>query len=358
MTLAELKAKYATILDGAKTANRSLSAAEQTELDTMKAEITALESNAQAAADAIQARNAAAAAANAGTPAAFNLPKNDYLRDLCRIALHQQPVHARSFTSGSADVGNKEVIADVVRVFEQQSPILAKFNNLQKRSTGVAFQYTKITQGSSPGYKKTEGVAGTADTTSTVTMGVANFKTYSGETVLVSAEIIADAVADIAKETIGLGMAKGTLAFDADCVTVLESAFGVTPTYPDSIGTTWSLTDLSNAYFAIPNRNRYGVKYLLNPVDAAAIVAQLTTINAAFTSVIGLDKDSIVVDQNVPAGVAIVGYLDLALAIGLVEPVRVWTQEVSAGVNIEAQPRFAVALRDGTALAARKLKTA
>ena len=53
--------------------------------------------------------------------------------------------------------------------------------------------------------------------------------------------------------------------------------------------------------------------------------------------------------MSFPADKVAISNLDLALAIGMKEPVRVWTQQISEGVQYEVQPRFAVASRDGSA---------
>lgn len=348
MTVDELKKQYTAILEAAKTEKRSLKETEIADLDRIKSEIEAATkqaANADAAAKQIadreaQLRSIAAAQTtikeNLGT-----LDKNTYLRSIAK---------------GSADVGNKEVVSDVVRAFESQSPIFAAHKNVQNRSTGNAFSFTKVTQGAgAAGYIKVEGVAGTEDTTSAVTVQSVAFKLYDSQRIAVSQEMLDDAAADIAAEIIGLGSAKSTMKFDTDCVTKLASAFG---TIPETAGTTWAVADLIAAYLEIPNRNRYEVSYVCNGSTAAALLALFTTENAPALAAIGFSKDTLVIDSNVAANTLIVGNVTLALALGMKTPVRIFTQESSAGRDFEVQPRLAVELRDATALAARVLAAA
>lgn len=346
--------EYRAVLDKAKAENRSLNSDEAQRLDILKAEIDK-DVNARAAAAELERREteyrsiaAAQGAIDKTAPAAAD-PRpgaNAYLRSIAK---------------GNADVGNKEVIADVVRQFESQSPIFAAHANVQQRSTGNAFQFTKVTKGSTDGYAKTEGNTGRTDGTGTgataSSVGVATiaFTTYSGELMTVTQEMLDDAAADVAAEVIGLGSGKATMAFDADAITELESAF---LSYTDTAATTWAVADLIDIFLAIPNRNRYGVKYVTSAATAAKLLALMTTDNAPALAAIGFSKDSLVIDDNVTTDVVLGGNITLALAIGMRVPVRVFTQEVSAGRNFEVQPRLAVALRDATALAARKRKAA
>jgi HK97 family phage major capsid protein len=340
MTIEQLKAEYAAILALGKTENRSLAAAETAKLDTLKLEIEKLEREgaALAAANKRETENRSIAAAQETIKNGLgSMDKNTYLRSLAK---------------GSQDVGNKEVLADVVRQFETESPIFAAHKNVQKRSTGNAFSFTKITSGGA-GYAKTEGNAGTADTASAATIASVVFLTYSGQKITVTQEMIDDSAADIAQEVIVLGSAKATTKFDIDAVAALET-YG---TPADTAATTWALSDLVAAYFELPNRNRNtNVKYICAPATAAAIVNMLNATDAPKAAVIGLSADSIIVDDHVTAGHVLVCDPTLALAIGIKVPARIFVDEVSEGRVYEAQPRLAVALRDSTAISGRKLK--
>ena len=191
----------------------------------------------------------------------------------------ESAIESRNLAAASQEVGGKETIADVVRVFEQQSPILKNFGNLQRRSTGRTFNFTRFTtpaaQGLAKGYVKTEGVAGTEDTTFTIGMADVAFSTYSSQKVVVTNELLDDAAADISKEVVTFGMAKSTMKFNDDCITalLLGNAGQI------SAATTWALQDLASSYYSIPNRNRYGVKYLMNGPTAALLVSQLTVVS-------------------------------------------------------------------------------
>ena len=388
MKLGELKEKFVSLMRQASTERRSLNEAEMGELQKLQADIVAAEKadaapaaevehrSAAAVAAAgvtavtperaaeilkgLEARNMAVVAASAGAVMAVkNL--NDFLRNAGRACLTEN----RSWTEAAQDVGGKEVIADVVRVFEQQSPILKAFTNLQHRSTGRTFSYTKIVTTSAlglhKGTTKSEGVAGAEDTTTSITMADITFVTYTGRKVIVSNEMLDDAAADLAKEVVTFGMAGATMKFNDAALTALKAGIG---TGDDQIGwiltagTTWDLADLSAAYFSIPNRNRYGVKYTMNGATAGKIVAQLTTWNKVFTDLIELKPENIVVDMSMDANRIVIGNMDLTLAIGIKEPVRVWTNEVSEGVEYEVQPRLAVANRDYTASVGVALKGA
>lgn len=366
MNLAQLKAKATAILEGAKTANRSLTDLENVELANIKAEIAKLEAaeeqarsasaasaqaqaeaNRKAAADAEAARSAAAAAAQKPDP--YKMPKNEYLRSIAK---------------GAADVGNKEVIDDVVRQFNLTSPIFAAHQNVQRRSTGNTFSFTKITSGGT-GYRKTEGNAGSADTVSAASMVSVSFITYSGQKILLSQEALDDYAADVAQEVIVIGTSQSSIAFGNDCIKAMKTAFGgvyngsgtetTPPTFTQTDSTAWALSDLIGAYYDIPVRNRYGVKFVMHPSTAEAIVGLLTVDKSPQAAWIGLTKENIVEDESMDTDVVFVGNLTLALAIGMKVPVRVWMQDVSEGKNVEVQPRLAVALRDSSAIAARQL---
>jgi HK97 family phage major capsid protein len=341
VTLSEMKARYQAILDGAKTANRSMTSAETTELDKLKADIARIESEAaEGVRNAQQDRSAAAARQSEAKPQ--DVDKNTYLRSIAK---------------GSADVGNKEVVADVVRQFNLTSPIFAAHTNVQRRSTGNAYQFTQIAKGGA-GYVKTEGAAGTTDSASTATMVAQAFKTYSGQKILVTQEALDDFEADIAAEVLTLGLAKSTVAFGVDCVTALKSAFLVSTTFTptQTAATSWAMADLVAAYYEIPVRNRTGVKFICAPATAKALVSLLTLDNGPQAAAIGLKPENIVEDDSVDTDVCFLGNITLALAVGMKVPVRTFIQEVSEGKTFEVQPRFAVGLRDGTALSVRLRK--
>jgi len=338
MNLSEMKAKIVSILETAKTQNRSFTKAETDEMDNLKAEIAKVEKEAAEGVQRAQEERSAAAARLNGPPTQ-TMKTNEYLRSIAK---------------GEANVGNIEIINDVVRQFNLTSPIFAAHQNVQKRSTGNAYEFTRISSGGA-GYAKPEGNAGTSDNTSAATMVSVPFKTYSGQTILVTQEALDDYAADIGQEVIVLGTAKATVAFGADCVAILKSAFStLTPT----AGSAWTLDDVVAAYYEVPVRNRSGIKYICAPVTAKALTRLITLDTSPQAEWIDLTKENIVEDESMDADLLFVGNPTLALAIGMKQPVRVWTQEVSQGTNFEVQPRLAVALRDATALAARKLKAA
>jgi HK97 family phage major capsid protein len=349
--IAELKTKYQGTLDTVKTENRAMTAAETTSLDTIKGEIAALEKQAKdekagqdaaAVADAVQNRNAAALRAG-GQKNPSEMDKNSYFRSIAK---------------GGQDIGNKEVIADIVKQFNLTSPIFAAHANVQKRSTGNTYEFAQISKGGA-GYVKTEGNAGTTDSASALTMVAQTFKTYSGQKVLVTQEAMDDAAFDLSQEVTTLGLAKATLAFGADCVTALKSAFLVSTTFTptETAATSWAISDVVAAYYEIPVRNRAaGVKFICAPATAKALITLLTLDNSPQAAAIGLTKENIIEDDSVDADVLFIGSITLALAIGMKIPVRTFVQEVSEGTTFEVQPRFAVGLRDGTALAVRKRK--
>jgi len=338
MDLNEMKSKCVAIYEQAATQNRTLNAAEAAETDALRAEIAKVEKEAQEGVQkALEERNAAAAKFLA--PDTANMKTNEYLRSIAK---------------GSQNVGNIEVVNDVVRQFNQTSPIFAAHKNVQMRSTGNAFEFTRISAGGA-GYVKAEGAAATADSTSAATMISVPFKTYSGQTILVTQEALDDFAADISQEVIILGTAKATVAFGVDCIAAMKSAF---TTFTATAGTAWTFNDIQAAYYEIPIRNRQGgVKYICSPTTAKALNSFLTLNISPQSEGIGLTKENIVEDESMDNDLLFVGDPTFILAVGMRTPVRVFVQEVSQGKNFEVQPRFAVALRDGTALAARKLKS-
>ena len=235
--VADLKGKYKAKMDTVTvTGTASLTAAETTELDGWEAEIKRLEgeigtvaNNQNAAKAEVEKRNAALAKMLADTPGNSSVrtqTSNDVIR--------------RSITKGGTEVGDVEVVNDVVRVYNTESPFFAAHTAKQMRLTGTTYTYPKVVPGGA-GYAKTEGVAGTADTASTITMVTAPFKTYSSQIVTVSQEMLDDAGFDVASEVTQMGMSKSTQAFDTDAVTALGT-FGTPATTPT---TAWAVSDMS-----------------------------------------------------------------------------------------------------------------
>jgi HK97 family phage major capsid protein len=337
--LQEKKARFRAIMEKAKTENRSFVKEETDEMNALKAEIEAAEADLSAAA-ASAAQNRSAAAARITVPVGA---KKKNLN-----------AHLRSITKASSEVGDVEVVDDVVRVYVAQSPIFRAHQGKQLRLTGTAFTYPKVTAGTG-GYKKTEGNDATSDSGSTITMVTLAFSTYSSQQITVSQEMLDDAGFDVGAEVEAIGMSKSTAAFDADAVTALET-YDATPT--ETAGTNvWAMSDLVAAYFELPDRNRQGVKFITAPATAASIIALLTNTNAPQAAVIGLTAENIIIDDNVTAGLVLVCNPTLALAIGMKQQVRIFMQEQSKGRVYEVQPRMAVGLRDVTAVTGRKLKT-
>src|SRR5262249_26839976 len=157
-------------------------------------------------------------------------------------------------------------------------------------------------------YAKTEGNSGTSDTASAATMVAVPFKTYSGQTVLVTQEALDDYAADIGQEVITLGTAKSTIAFGVDCITALKSAFLVSSTFTptERAATTWALGDLLGAYYEVPVLTRYGVKFICAPATAQAMVNLITLTTNPQADWIGLTKENIVEDESMDAGVLFV----------------------------------------------------
>ena len=98
MNLNELKSKYVAILETGRTENRFYTAAEITEMDALKGEIAKAE---KAATDAVQEalEQRSAAAARLQGPDTMKMKTNEYLRSIAK---------------GSQNVGNLEVVNDVV----------------------------------------------------------------------------------------------------------------------------------------------------------------------------------------------------------------------------------------------------
>jgi HK97 family phage major capsid protein len=353
MTLAEILAKieeakgrYAAIVDKVATENRARVKEEVDGLAAIKTEIAALEvrrkdaQNVADAAAAVEARNAAAARASAQGQGAAPQTSNEFYR---------------AITKSTSTVGTKEVVADVVRVYESQSPLFAAHQNKQMRLTGEKYTYPKVTAGTG-GYAKTEGNAGTADGGgTTITMIDATFVTYSSQTITVSQEMLDDAGFDISGEIAAVGLAKSTAAFDAAAATALLT-YDASPT--ETAATSWALSDLIAAYYEIPTRNRTGVKFIMPSATVPAILNLLTADNAPKAAAIGLSAENIIVDDNITATQVVVCNPTFALAIGMKSQVRVFVDEVSAGRTYEVQPRLAVGLRDTTAVSGRILKAA
>ncbi len=360
MTILEnLKAEYEKLLRTAHLENRGLTVDETKRADQFKAEIVEAEriereanavvvagmtaratertAAAQAAVNAEEQKRSAAAAASGLRQ---DLPSNEYYRSLAK---------------GAVDVGNKEVVADVVRVYQSASPIFAAHTNVQTRSTGMTFTFTRIRPDLSKGYVKTEGASGRDDSTTTIEIVPVPFKLYDSESVLVTQELLDDATVDLGAEISSAGLAKSGTAFGADLVTALMSAVA-TPT--ETAATTWAISDLAGAYFGLPLRNRVGLRYIMNSQTAKAVVDLLGVEAGPRLAAIGLSAESILVDEAVTNDVIILANVALALAVGQKTPVRVLVVEVSAGRTYELQPRFAVALRDGTAVAVIKRKSA
>lgn len=406
-TLVDLKAKSAAILDTVKTEKRNFTAAETALLDTYKRDIDRMEAEADRARVAKQTeefRSASLAAATSAALAAVEkasasiqvadrgaanrgMTANEWIKTLARARFgnldarermrsveHAQasPEYARNVerifaARGDADemrniakstsnVGDEDFVADVVRQFNDSTPILKAHQNVQRRSSGNTYRYFRVIPGGA-GYAKTEGVAGSSDTVTAISPVDQPFTTYSGQTVLVTQEAMDDYAADVAKEVINVGMSKATIAFGAAIVTALESNFLVSSTFTPTakIGGSLAFQDILNAWSRIPVRNRYGVKFMGNSSVIAELIGLLTNVNVPQAQAIGFTPDSLLeIDSGDGSfgsvNALFVGNPTLSLAIGMKVPVRVWTQEVSAGVNMEVQPRFAVGLRDGTAL--------
>jgi HK97 family phage major capsid protein len=336
--LQEKKARYRTIMDKAKAENRSFIKEETEEMDALKTEIEAAEAEvAAAAANATQ--NRSTATTRITVPVGGAAKKKTY------------NTYLRSITKGSSEVGDVDVVADVVRAYQNQSPVFAAHQGKQLNLTGTAYTYPRITAGTG-GYKKTEGVDATSDTGSAITMVTQAFSTYSSQQITVSQEMLDDAGFDVAAEIESLGMAKSTQAFDVDAVAALRT-YTVTPTV--SLTTAWAMADLVAAYFEIPTRNRYGVKFFCNGVTAGLLIATINTNTQAQADLIGFKAENIIVDDNVAAGLVMLANPTLALAIGMKQQVRIFVQEQSKGRVYEVQPRMAVGLRDATAVAGRTL---
>jgi HK97 family phage major capsid protein len=338
---------FKAIVDAAKKENRSLTEAEDKQLDDLKAEIARLDE----------------AASNAKLAGEQHARREAELRSFAAAQTVRPEIEAmdksklfRSITTGGADVGNVDFINDVVKQFEEQSPLFAAHGNVQRRSTGNSFSYTQIAPGTQTASLKVEGNAGSADETCSVVIATTTFGTYSGGIVLISQEMLDDAAADIAQEITALGMAKGILKFDKALVDLLEAAAVVSGDIPETANTTWDLSDLIAMYFSIPMRNRRGIKWIGNATMMGTIVDLMDFEDTAKTALIGLTPENLIVDSNSAADTLIACNPTLALSIGIKQPVRVFRQEVSAGSNFEVQPRLAAGLRDATAVVGREKK--
>jgi hypothetical protein len=331
-TVTELQTEYKAKLESIASEKRSMSEAEVKELDAMKSAIDTAKNeetlNAKKSALEVEMRSIREAQDTIKSKL-DTVDKNTYLRSIAK---------------GSADVGNKEVVADVVRAYVSQSPLYAAHQNVQVRSTGNAYSFTQITGGGT-GYVKTEGNAGTADDTTAAAMVSQAFKLYSGQKIVISQEALDDFAADIAQEITSVSLAQSVMAFAADAYTALN-----TITKTDTASTSWALTDITGAYLALPARNLFGVKYIMNGTTAASVVDLLDYEDNLKAAFIGLDKSNIIIDSSCTSGTIYVGNPTLALAIGRKDPIRIFVQEVSEGKSFEAQPRLAVALRDATAM--------
>jgi HK97 family phage major capsid protein len=340
MDLAKLKAEYKGILDKAKTENRSISKDEEARIEILKAEIAKAEKAIadQADAQAAQLRSIAAAQS---IDAAVKKTANDVYRSIAK---------------GNNEVNDQIVISDIVRQFQQISPIFAAHENIQTWATGTPYTFIKVTKGANDnGAKKAEGDAGTADAGSAMAPVQVAFSVYSGDIITITQEMLEDAKFDVAKEVITLGMAKGVLLWDNDAADALLE-YDEEPT--ETADTAWAISDLIKAYFEIPQRNRYGIKFVCSPVGAAALVDLMDFEDTAKLAAIGLTMENLVVSDNMPDDQILLCNITLALAAARKEPVRVVKLDVSAGQTVEVQPRMAVALRDATAVAGRKLKAA
>lgn len=363
------KADMKKVLDQAKSENRSITAAETSTLDGIKAEIdklvaskaaTSREEVAGQVAAAIEARSTAAATVTATVK---EPDANTFLR---------------SVTRGAVNVGDVVFNDDVVRVFNETSPLFES-SKVDTKQTGETYKFIKITGGNTGGGRKAEGIAGNNDTNTTVTPASVIFTTYSGESCLISTEMSDDAGFDVSAEVTGAGLAKCMYKFGGDAVATMASAFstdngtnggtltatsyagnssGSTVTYYPLLtnASTFAASDLVSLYYEVPARNRDGAKFICNATTAAKIVSIITNTNDPQITWIGFTKDSVVEEPAMPTDVVFFGNPAKVLAVGMKKPIRVFVQEVSAGKTIEPQPRIAVALRDSTAVSARYRK--
>lgn len=322
--MTELQNEMKTILEDGKK-NGKLSADQEIRLDAIKAELDRAN---------VEARSAAASAS------------------IKPVAAKDSNAILRSISKGSAEVNDVTFVNDVVRQFELTSPLFASHGNIQKRSNGMTYHFTKVTSGGA-GYVKTEGVAGTDDSASAVAIGSVDFSTYSGQKILVTQEAFDDYAVDLMQELTTVGMAKTSVAFGSACVSALQGAFS--STYTSTATTSWAVTDLINAYYTLPVRHLGNVKYLVNRATAAKLVNLFDHEDAKKLETIGFDKGSILIDDAMATDRLIVTNPTIALAVAMKVPVRVVKLEVSEGYTLEVQPRLAVALRDSSAVAQRKL---
>lgn len=346
--LAARKQEYKDLLAKAKKENRALTDEETTRADQLHAEIDGLEKTERDRQDAVAAaqakrdeqhRSLAAAAAGAEVDPPKQTANEFY----------------RSVAKGDQVIGNEEVTADVVRAYESMSPIYAAHKNIQDRSTGNTFYFTKVVADTATGEQKAEGASGSTDTTTTLESVGVEFKKYSSQKVLITSEMLEDSAADVSAEISAVGMAKSVMKFTADAVTALMSADAAPA---ESTGTAWTIGDMVNMFFAMPPRHRNNLSWVCNGTTAAALVNLLGTEAGPRLAAIGFTAESIVADDLMPADRLVLTNITLALAIGRKVPIRVFSQDVPSGREYEVQPRLAAALRDGTAVVIRKRKTA
>ena len=149
-----LTEQYKAILEKVKTENRSLTSDEEATLDKLKGEIEKAEKS-EAIKATIEKREAELRSVAASQSV--------------KIEANEANTFLRSLAKGSSQVGNLEFDTEVVRQFEETSPIFRNHMNVQKRSTGNAFSFAKLSNAGTIGAVKTEGSAGGADSASTYT---------------------------------------------------------------------------------------------------------------------------------------------------------------------------------------------
>jgi hypothetical protein len=334
MTIEQLKTEAATILNLVATEKRSMTAAEDSRLGVIKTEIAALETAIAADKANVETQKRSVIASQL-TKNPADMDSNTYFRSLTR---------------GGSEVGPQAFVQEVVKVFETESPIWRNHGNIKTQTTGNAFNLYVLTPGGA-GYKKTEGNAGTADTSSSLVLQPFPFSTYSSQAVTVSQEMLDDLAYDISGDITSLGMSKSTVAFDADAVAALVSSGTYTGDLTSTSGEV-TLAAVTAKFMGLPDRHRLapGIKYFTNAIGAAKLLALITWEAKAQCDAISLTPENIVIDTNVPARMTIITNVTKAIGIGMKTPVRVFTLEVSAGRQYEIQPRLAVAVRDASAV--------
>jgi HK97 family phage major capsid protein len=268
--------------------------------------------------------------------------------------------YLRSITKGGADVGNASLSGDVLKKFNALSPLIRAHSNIVKRGNGQAYYFMREVAGGAAEVRA-EGTAGSTDNATAFDIVMIPFKTYSGQQVNVSQEILDDSAIDIAGEVLGVGLAKASVELAADVIELMKSLFLDSDTFTptETAGTSWSVDDLLDMHASIPTRHRDGLKWFCSGATAKVLKkAIFTEANAPLNAAIGFGPDSLVEDDGLPADVLFCGNLTNAIAIGHVYPPRMQAIPTSAGATFEALPRFAADVRDGTALAVRKLKAA